>query len=427
MDASAWPEENWAVLGEQIASARRAKGWDQAELARQSGNSPNTISNYERGRTPRSRRVPSGLIRVSQALGWPPDAARQILAGEDPEVALNQLMLDFMNEGGDADVAPPVSSQLMNQRDVELTQSGHLAQDTFIRQMKRFRNLVQVSIEELAKRVAELGGDLELKELARLENGTRLLKMSEAEVIARALDTTVDWLLGSGFLGGVPDEMQAPPTDEELQVEAKAVERRIFETGTQVNAMHAQYSHARQREEDARQQTQYAFAIYQQTAAQQAELERQYQYLLGRIDSLRAAKGEELIIQAHFVASGEVTRSNGDDASGRRTVGAQLADARYQASMTLEQLSHATRVRISVLQSIEQDRFEVCGGDVYARGHIRTVARALDIDPAPLLAQYDAERGGRPAPPPKAPLFTADTGEKPRKRVVRIKKPKSDQ
>ncbi|MBJ6615527.1 helix-turn-helix transcriptional regulator [Streptomyces sp. I3(2020)] len=74
MDASGWPPERWAVLGEAISKARRANGWDQQELARRSGNSPNTISNYERGRASRSRRVPGGYIRVAHALGWPPDA-----------------------------------------------------------------------------------------------------------------------------------------------------------------------------------------------------------------------------------------------------------------------------------------------------------------------------------------------------------------
>ena len=48
------------------------------------------------------------------------------------------------------------------------------------------------------------------------------------------------------------------------------------------------------------------------------------------------------------------------------------------------------------------------GGDVYARGHIRTLAKAVHLDPAPLLAQYDAEHGGRPAPTPAAPLFEAE-------------------
>ena len=60
------------------------------------------------------------------------------------------------------------------------------------------------------------------------------------------------------------------------------------------------------------------------------------------------------------------------------------------------------------MHAIEQDDFTPCGGDVYARGHLRTLARAVHLDPAPLLAQYDDDHGGRPAPTPAAPLFEAE-------------------
>ena len=65
-------------------------------------------------------------------------------------------------------------------------------------------------------------------------------------------------------------------------------------------------------------------------------------------------------------------------------------------------------MRVPIVQAIEQDDFSRCGGDVYARGHIRTLARAVGLDPEPLVAQYDAEHGGRPAPTPAAPLFEAE-------------------
>src|SRR5690606_8158886 len=55
------------------------------------------------------------------------------------------------------------------------------------------------------------------------------------------------------------------------------------------------------------------------------------------------------------------------------------------------------------------DDFAPCGGDVYARGHIRTLAKAVHLDPAPLIARFEAEHGGgRPAPTPAAPLFEAE-------------------
>jgi cytoskeletal protein RodZ len=90
------------------------------------------------------------------------------------------------------------------------------------------------------------------------------------------------------------------------------------------------------------------------------------------------------------------------------SVGRSLRQARIEAGLTVDDVSNATRVRIAIVQAIEQDNFAPCGGDVYARGHIRTLARAVHIDPAPLLARYDAEHGGRPAPTPAAPMFEAE-------------------
>ncbi|MFC5957856.1 helix-turn-helix domain-containing protein [Streptomyces pratens] len=92
----------------------------------------------------------------------------------------------------------------------------------------------------------------------------------------------------------------------------------------------------------------------------------------------------------------------------RPSVGRALKQARIAAGLTVDDVTTATRVRIAIVHAIEADDFEPCGGDVYARGHIRTLARAVHLDPAPLITQYDTEHGGRPAPTPAAPLFEAE-------------------
>ncbi|WAZ24510.1 DUF4115 domain-containing protein [Streptomyces cinnabarinus] len=99
-----------------------------------------------------------------------------------------------------------------------------------------------------------------------------------------------------------------------------------------------------------------------------------------------------------------------EDVSGedRLSVGRALQQARIAAGLTVDDVSNATRVRLPIVHAIEADDFGPCGGDVYARGHIRTLAKAVGIDPAPLLTQYDADHGGRPAPTPAAPLFEAE-------------------
>ncbi|MER6104061.1 RodZ domain-containing protein [Streptomyces sp. NPDC001832] len=92
----------------------------------------------------------------------------------------------------------------------------------------------------------------------------------------------------------------------------------------------------------------------------------------------------------------------------RPSIGRVLQQARIAAGLTVEEISSSTRVRIPIVHAIEEDDFSRCGGDVYARGHIRTLARAVGTDPEPLVSQYDAEHGGRPAPTPAAPLFEAE-------------------
>ncbi|GLW15883.1 membrane protein [Streptomyces sp. NBRC 13847] len=92
----------------------------------------------------------------------------------------------------------------------------------------------------------------------------------------------------------------------------------------------------------------------------------------------------------------------------RPSVGAALQQARIGAGLTVEEVSATTRVRIPLVQAIEQDDFSRCGGDVYARGHIRALAHAVSLDARPLIDRFDAEHGGRPAPTPAAPLYEAE-------------------
>ncbi|MET9495207.1 RodZ domain-containing protein [Streptomyces sp. NPDC006552] len=90
------------------------------------------------------------------------------------------------------------------------------------------------------------------------------------------------------------------------------------------------------------------------------------------------------------------------------SVGRALQQARIAAGLTVDEVSQATRVRTPIVHAIEEDDFSRCGGDVYARGHIRTLARHVGVDPEPLLERYGAQHGRRPAPTPATPLFEAE-------------------
>lgn len=94
-------------------------------------------------------------------------------------------------------------------------------------------------------------------------------------------------------------------------------------------------------------------------------------------------------------------------------VGRRLALARQHAGLSIEEVVAATRIRPGMLREIETGEFVHCGGDVYARGHVRAIAKVVGIDPEPLLAEH----------PPSVP---SDLPVRGRSRVVpRVEAPKA--
>ena len=71
------------------------------------------------------------------------------------------------------------------------------------------------------------------------------------------------------------------------------------------------------------------------------------------------------------------------------SIGATLAAARRHAGLTVPDVSQRTRVRENIIQGIEHDDYAACGGDFYARGHIRAIAEVVGTDPAPLIEEFD--------------------------------------
>lgn len=73
------------------------------------------------------------------------------------------------------------------------------------------------------------------------------------------------------------------------------------------------------------------------------------------------------------------------------SLGAQLRAVREAAGRTVEQVSESTRIRSSVVRDLEADRFGSSGGSIYARGHVRNLAKAVGADPTPFVLRYDRE------------------------------------
>lgn len=114
----------------------------------------------------------------------------------------------------------------------------------------------------------------------------------------------------------------------------------------------------------------------------------------------------------------ELTKPGEGDAFYR--IGQALQKARLGKGLTVDDVAAATRMRIPIIHAIEQGAFSACGGDVYARGHIKSYARQVDLDSQDLLRQYDEAGGLPPPPPPQAPAPPAE----PPKRPTSHRKPK---
>ncbi len=72
------------------------------------------------------------------------------------------------------------------------------------------------------------------------------------------------------------------------------------------------------------------------------------------------------------------------------SVGSDIAEARRRAGLTVTEVSQRTRIREALIHGIERDDYGECGGDFYARGFIRAIARVVGVDPGPMIADYDA-------------------------------------
>lgn len=72
-------------------------------------------------------------------------------------------------------------------------------------------------------------------------------------------------------------------------------------------------------------------------------------------------------------------------------IGDALRNSREEQGRSIEEGARATRVRGDLLRALEDEEFAAFGGDVYAKGFLRTYASWLGLDPEPLLETYRSE------------------------------------
>jgi cytoskeletal protein RodZ len=68
-----------------------------------------------------------------------------------------------------------------------------------------------------------------------------------------------------------------------------------------------------------------------------------------------------------------------------------ISKARLDARLSIEDLSASTNIRVPLLREMEANNFANCGGETYARGHIRNIAQRLGIDPQIFLNAFEDE------------------------------------
>jgi cytoskeletal protein RodZ len=73
------------------------------------------------------------------------------------------------------------------------------------------------------------------------------------------------------------------------------------------------------------------------------------------------------------------------------SLGEFLQGARESAGLSIDELAERTSIRVGLLKEIEKNNFVHCGGDTYARGHLRNIAALISVDPQTLIDLYNNE------------------------------------
>ena len=73
------------------------------------------------------------------------------------------------------------------------------------------------------------------------------------------------------------------------------------------------------------------------------------------------------------------------------SLGQFLRGARESAGLSIDELAEVTSIRVGLIKEIENNNFIHCGGDTYARGHLRNIAAKISVDAQILIDLYNEE------------------------------------
>jgi cytoskeleton protein RodZ len=90
--------------------------------------------------------------------------------------------------------------------------------------------------------------------------------------------------------------------------------------------------------------------------------------------------------------------------------GELLIAAREKRGISPEAAAESLNLDVSVINALEDNRFEELGAPVFARGHLRKYAGLLDVDPKEVLRAYDAVAAERSAASLQVSPTVAESG-----------------
>ena len=99
------------------------------------------------------------------------------------------------------------------------------------------------------------------------------------------------------------------------------------------------------------------------------------------------------------MAAARLTPLDHGNRSAEVAIGNRVREAREWLGVSVDDLAERTRIRPFVIESIEAGDFTACGGDFYARGHLRMLADTLGIEDGPILASYEEHVASEPVSP----------------------------
>ena len=104
------------------------------------------------------------------------------------------------------------------------------------------------------------------------------------------------------------------------------------------------------------------------------------------------------------------------------SLGQELKDARTRMGLTASEVASATRMKVQIVEAIEEGDHSVFAAPIYGKGFIRLFAEYVGLDPRPLVDEFTESKlqANQPpeAEPEDVPEETPDVDEAPEAEVA---------